>query len=383
MAKQPLLLSLFFLLLHPFVDATICLNMIVKNESRVIERCLNTVKPLIDTWVIVDTGSTDGTQEIIQKALKTIPGALYERAWVNFEHNRNEALDLAKGKADYILIIDADEQLLFQKDFKLPPLTLDSYTIITEHSGSKYQRRQLIKSALPWRWVGVLHETLECPQAHTFATLQGIENLYGFDGCRSQDPKKFEKDAALLEEALKKEPANTRYLFYLAQSYKDARNYPKAIDYYKKRAAMGGWQEEVYTSLYQIAQLQEWMQEPLHIVSSSYIKAYQAAPAHAEPLYRLALLYRLSENYLLGYLVSKYALTISPPKGALFVEMWVYDHALLLEHSLCAYYLGKYKEAKQATDRLLLKPDLPAHIKECAEKNLTWIAPKAAEERSA
>ena len=54
----------------------ICLNMIVKNEAHVIRRGLDTVKPFIHHWVIVDTGSTDGTQEIIREHLKDIPGEL-------------------------------------------------------------------------------------------------------------------------------------------------------------------------------------------------------------------------------------------------------------------------------------------------------------------
>src|SRR5579862_9029896 len=96
---------------------SICLNMIVKNESKVIQRCLETVKKIIDQWVIVDTGSTDGTQNIVRKCLKEVPGALYERPWVNFAVNRNEALHLARNRADYILFIDADEKLEISYDF--------------------------------------------------------------------------------------------------------------------------------------------------------------------------------------------------------------------------------------------------------------------------
>src|SRR5690606_19196219 len=96
---------------------SICLNMIVKNEARVIERCLRSVRPFITTWVIVDTGSTDGTQDLIGRLLADVPGELHERPWVNFGHNRSEALALARDKADYILLIDADEVLEYQPDF--------------------------------------------------------------------------------------------------------------------------------------------------------------------------------------------------------------------------------------------------------------------------
>src|SRR5579883_2825669 len=115
----------------PSKRPTVCLNMIVKDESPVIERCLASVKKLgiIDYWVIVDTGSTDGTQKIIKKFMKDIPGKLYERPWKNFAHNRNEALALAKDKADYLLFIDADEQLSVSDNFTFPSLDEDCYLI--------------------------------------------------------------------------------------------------------------------------------------------------------------------------------------------------------------------------------------------------------------
>jgi Glycosyl transferase family 2. len=89
-------ISLFSNYLIRFAMKTVCLNMIVKNEIHVIRRCLSAVKEFIDYWVIVDTGSTDGTQEAIREFMKDSPGELHERPWCNFAHNRNEALDLAR-----------------------------------------------------------------------------------------------------------------------------------------------------------------------------------------------------------------------------------------------------------------------------------------------
>ena len=106
---------------------TICLNMIVKNENKVIKRCLASVKPVIDYWIIIDTGSTDGTQETIREFMKDIPGELYEYPWVDFAHNRNQALALSKDKGDYLLFIDADEQLIFDESFSLSSLDKDLF----------------------------------------------------------------------------------------------------------------------------------------------------------------------------------------------------------------------------------------------------------------
>jgi glycosyltransferase involved in cell wall biosynthesis len=89
---------------------SICLNMIVKNEAHVIARCLASARPLVDAWCIVDTGSSDGTQDKVRELMAGVPGTLHERPWKNFGHNRSEALELARTEGcDYLLFIDADE----------------------------------------------------------------------------------------------------------------------------------------------------------------------------------------------------------------------------------------------------------------------------------
>src|ERR1700722_18328602 len=190
--------------------STICLNMIVKNESKVIKRCLASLLPIIDYWVIVDTGSTDETQQIIKDFMKEngVPGELYERQWIDFSHNRNEALNLARGKADYVFFIDADEYLVYESDFKLPHLDKDFFYVTISHSGSKYSRIHLINNHLDWEWVGVLHELIIPPPSRSYATLEKVVNIFTTEGARSQDPQKYQKDAQLLETALRKDPSN-------------------------------------------------------------------------------------------------------------------------------------------------------------------------------
>jgi glycosyltransferase involved in cell wall biosynthesis len=360
---------------------TVCLNMIVKNETKVICRCLESVKPLIDYWVIVDTGSTDGTQDLIKSYMKDIPGELYERPWVNFAHNRNEALQLAKNKANYLLFIDADDKLEIAKDFVRPKLDKDAYRLKIQYSGSAYYRPQIIHTRLNWKWAGVLHEALVCDEEGTIDNLDGVTMLIVGGGDRSTDPKKFEKDALVLEKALEEDPTSARNVFYLAQSYRDAQKPQLAIKNYERRVAMGGWEEEVFWSLYRIAELQESLNMPEETLSKSYSKAYRFRPTRAEPLYRLSSYYRQNENYLLGYLLSQFALKIKYPEDNLFVEYWIYDYGILLEYSICAYWIGLYKEAFESCNQLLSQKTLPENIRECVEKNLTFILPKIIRER--
>jgi glycosyltransferase involved in cell wall biosynthesis len=96
--------------------------MIVKNESHIIEKTLENLAKYItfDYWAICDTGSTDGTQDIIKKyfAEKGIPGELFQDEWSDFGTNRTLALQAGYNKSDYILIFDADESS--HGDFNLP-----------------------------------------------------------------------------------------------------------------------------------------------------------------------------------------------------------------------------------------------------------------------
>ena len=135
---------------------TICLNMIVKNEAHTIRRCLASVRPFIDTWVIVDTGSTDGTQQVILDALADLKGEMFERKWLDFGSNRSEAIGLARGRADYLLVIDADEVMTVADGFTLPPLDRDAYEVMhrIKQDGPTFQLVSVFATHLPWRYDG-------------------------------------------------------------------------------------------------------------------------------------------------------------------------------------------------------------------------------------
>ena len=279
---------------------TVCLCMIVKNEQHVLRRCLDSVRPLIDHWLIVDTGSTDGTQDLVRDCFKDLPGSLVERPWKNFGHNRSESLALARSHSDYLLVIDADEYLQADAGFQWPRLTCDAYDFLVDSGGITYDRIQLVRSALPWRYEGVLHEYITCDQNHSQNGMPGLKTIRLLEGARSRDPLTYRRDAALLEEALLQEPGNARYMFYLAQSYRDANEPALAIDRYRRRAGMGGFEEEVWYSLYEIARLTQASGATWPSVLQAYLKAFQYRPTRAEPLYRIGLHYQQEASFKLA-----------------------------------------------------------------------------------
>ena len=274
----------------PNKTKTITLCMIVKNESHVIERCLSSVLPIIDRWVIVDTGSTDGTQQKIKDFFDRngIPGELFERPWKDFGYNRSEALELAqKTDTDYAFMIDADEILVFEPGFDpvkfKENLNADLYNIFAQFGQTRYHRPQMTSNKKPFYYRGVLHEYVDCKEPiGTREFARGFMNTPIQDGARSSDPEKYKKDAIKFEEALASgtvdEKDFNRYHFYLAQSYRDSNQWEPALQAYLKRADLGGWNEEVFYSLYQAGRIMEILEKPVDNIIQVYFRAYQSAP---------------------------------------------------------------------------------------------------------
>jgi glycosyltransferase involved in cell wall biosynthesis len=364
-------------------EQTLCLNMIVKDEAHVICRCLDSVKEMIDYWVIMDTGSTDGTQEIIKAHMEGIPGELHERPWKNWGETRSEAFDLAKGKGDYILFMDADDILEFDEGFKMPALTEDQYNMWRGTKSFSYQKPQIVKGDLPWKWVGVTHEYLGCDMDYSTALLEGIHYTSIDDGAtrRSSGVEKYWKNVRLLEDGLKKEPSNSRYAFYLAESYRDCGEKGKALEHFQKRIDMGGWEEEVFWSKLQIAHMLRDLGFAEKIIAEAYKDAFYYRAHRLEPLYYLADLYNKKENYAKAYEVLKVKDFVPKKneKDSLFNEDWIEEYGLLFQMSICAYYVGHYEEALQACDQLLLREDLPEEWRKMAEKNRIFPLEKLAQ----
>lgn len=360
---------------------SICLNLIVKNETRVLARCFDSIVPFIDQWLIVDTGSTDGTQQFVREyfAAKGISGELVERPWRDFAHNRTEALKLASARADYVWIIDADEQLQCPRGFQLPPFEADAYQLLHRghQSTTQFYRTQLVRSRLPFRYQGVLHEVILCDQHHTVARIStDLVSVGYFDGARNADPlAKYRADAKVLEKALEEEPDNARYLFYLAQSYRDSNQNELAIATYQRRVKLGGWAEEQWYAAYQLGVLYERLGQPANAVNA-YLDAFALRPTRAEPLCELARYYRERASYPLGHLFARRAVEITKPDDILFLDDSVYTWRALDEFSICAYYVGDYSAGRTAAERLLTEGHLPQQHRARVEKNREFFTSK-------
>lgn len=337
----------------------ICLSMIVKNEAPVIERCLASLRQLINAWVIVDTGSSDGTQALVREALRDLPGELHERPWVDFATNRTQALQLARPRGEFLFVIDADETLQWPADFQWPALTADLYSLTMQFGTTHYHRPCLLRAALDWHYRGVLHEYLDCTEPFRSAHLAGPSVWVRAEGARSRNPRKFHDDAELLRRALLTEPDNARYRFYLAQSYRDAGELTLAIEHYRRRASMGGWDEEVWYASFQIAVLLERLAAAPAEIAQAYLNAFQLRPTRAEPLVELARWHRLRGEHALALLYARPAAQLACPDDRLFVDAATYAWRALDELAVAAWWAAARAEGAAAMRRLLSDARFP------------------------
>jgi glycosyltransferase involved in cell wall biosynthesis len=396
--------------------------MIVKNEAKIIKRCLDSAKPIIDFVSICDTGSNDQTPKIIEKwgQENNIPVTMHYEPFKNFGYNRSLAISLAQEtypESDYLLLLDADMILEVDSKFDKSSLTESQYLTMQYLGQIKFWLTRLLKNSLPWKSVGVTHEYWDIdyerlnPHLHpNYNTIGKLDSLVVNDqedgGSRTD---KFERDKKLLLEGIQDESTPSflkiRYMFYLAQTYICLDELQDAIIWYKKRVNAGGWAEEVFYSLYQIGicyerldaicstkreqivkeytenslmnqsaidHLLEQEEKSFALAIQYYHNSWEYRPSRAEPLYQLAKMHRLKGNNNIGLMYAIKGREIPYPKDdILFIDYHVYDYLFDYEISICAYYIeNKRYLGRDAQGRLQKKiKELPTIIAEIVTSN--------------
>lgn len=348
--------------------------MIVKNEAHVIERCLRSVLPLIDWWVVSDTGSQDGTQEIVRQVLGDLPGELIERPWISFGHNRQQALDAARAlpasaPGDYALWIDADEVLTDLPD-AFPELGADGYYLPVEFADVHYSRLAMVRLDRPWSWQGAIHEYLDLPAART-EHLAAPRYFVRKEGARSLDPDTYRKDAAVIQAELRRTPEDPRLQFYLAQSWRDAGDDERALAAYRVRAENpAGWDQETYCARYEAALCLERLGRPAREAVEMHLAAYAVAPNRAEALVQAARLERQEGRFAVALLYAREAARLPHPGGgALFVDATTYAWRALDEFAVNCWWTGHKAEGEVAARQALAANPTDQRL----QANLAWF----------
>lgn len=363
----------------------ICLAMIVKNEAHVIRRALDSAKPYITHVYICDTGSTDGTQVVIEQWLDEngIDGCVHQSQWVDFATNRSQLCALAEDFMDdyerpdreqYLLFLDADAAL----SGSLPddPAMVGDVIMCKQRLANaagefcEYYRPTIvnISDCGGWQYKGIVHEYLDIPEWAVVTRSDALVTTHLQDGARSRDPEKLKKDAAALGAIV--DPTD-RDVFYLAQSLRDAGELEEALDAFNRHVRMGGPEEYTYNSYFNIAVLMERLQRPYNDVLHAYLRAYSFRDTRAEPLVEGARYARVQGEYETALSLA----TIARKKEAPAADVFVVDTSCYTwraddEVAMNLFFLGNEQEAWDVYRELLNSGKLPEAQKPRIVKNM-------------
>lgn len=262
----------------------------MRDEQALLPQALLPALPLIDNWTIVDTGSSDASVEVARQLMHGIPGELHRREWRGFGENRNELLELARGSADWLLLLDADMRPQIHHGLKEwladdPDPEVQAWLVPIEEAGTTWSLPLLVRGHLGWAYNGATHEYLDTGFAKTrhLVGLQ-IEHLRGGGG---GDPQaRLEENLRLLAPGV--EAGDPRAIFYTAESLRYLGRNEEAAHLYARRAEIDSFEEEAWYAEYQAARLCADRQ--------GLLLAWNRRPWRHEPLSELARLVASEPN---------------------------------------------------------------------------------------
>jgi glycosyltransferase involved in cell wall biosynthesis len=342
---------------------TIGLAMIVRNEASTLPRLAASLRGQINYWTIVDTGSTDNTMEVAREVFDGVPGQILQEEWRGFGPARNVAHQAAVPHTDWVLWIDADESLGGTLDTSHPGNCIEAQ----QHFGNlRYWLPRLTRDP-GWEWKGRCHEYLSCPiplrvQSERFWFIHHADG-----GSRGN---KYWRDLALLQADWDDEP-NARTAFYLARTYQDGGQYRKAVDWYRLRLTMRGWNEETFLTQYCLGKCLLAL-DAYDEGCGALWASWGLKPHRAEPLVALSEHYRRHEQWSLAWHAAQLACECRPQPDDLFVDTDATKWKAAYEGSISAWYVGERERGRSLIDYLCGQDDLPLDIRDSVAYNRSF-----------
>ncbi len=359
------------------------LTQIMKNESHVAKRMLDSIKSIVDGICIVDTGSTDDSIEIVKKwgEENNVETYVFERDFDDFEQCRNHSIEKARemflskndGNDYFGFWLDFDENLIIEPSFNKSKINKDLYMFNTYIGQMKYTRNELYRLSKPFRFYGPIHEFIVCDDKNiTSGLMDGLRVNVSMDGAswKGNIPAKYLSHAHVLEKYINNDRSDPRWIFYTAQSYHDSASLPdnkeeneerlrRALRYYKERTTRpDGYHEEIYYSQYRVGAIMRLIEEPWNLTHQELLKAYAIDPLRGESIKIIIDYYLQVQEWHMAYLYSKFAKVNfhgkNPyPTRLLFVDESLYTWKFAEAHAAACFYTGRMDEARSVYQEIV------------------------------
>ena len=328
------------------------LVMIIKNEAKRIESVLASYLPYIDSWTLLDTGSTDGTQDLVRGCLKNVPGTLYEEPFVDFATSRNRALELHGTQTVFSImpngdILEGGPQL---RTFLEAHRTDRAGAYRVRISPGHYYHPLVMRCGGGWRYKWRTHECATGPNCG--ALIEGV-TVHRDRGTRTDDEWKarWERDLVLLNKDRTDDPADPRPYFYLGQTHECLGQHAQALAFFERRAELGGYFDEVYEAKFRIAKMKENLKRPWAEIQQAYLEAYAFDPRRAEPLYEISQHWYDKEVHAISRLFAVTAAETPKPPTDLFLDEEVYTWKAADRAAISSFYAGYKQDGRRFAEQ--------------------------------
>ena len=350
-----------------------CLLML-KNEEKRLPVTLQSLKGVVDSLVVYDTGSTDRTLEILNSFCQqtSIPLHLKEGEFTNFCESRNVSLDFADtiDGIDILLLMDCNDEVRNSKGLrsflKKQPQEQTAWLVkqswFSGGATTEYFNVRLIRTRKSWRYHGVVHEWIQkTDDPETYTTYKVPELVLFQDRTQDDDKtgKRFRRDLELLLNEHENHPTDARTVFYLAQTYECLGQLKEAYKYYNKRSTMEGFIEEVFHCFLRMANAIKDLLQRKQVEENDpvfhednmkqlYLRAFEHTP-RVEPLLELGEYYRMKQVWHMAYMFAHTACALQvPTQCILFVNEHDYSYKRYHLLGIVAFYNGQYKVGIEA-----------------------------------
>ena len=333
---------------------TVCLTMIVKNESKNLRLNFSHLKDYIDQYVIIDTGSTDDTREVIKEIFEGVPGKIVEHEFDDFSTSRNSGMPFIT--TDWIMMLDADEELSGDLEFlknlnQVKPDTNGIYIRLVEQTLSMRALR-LYKNRPEIKWVLRAHQYLQSTAGWEIEDNYDIFIDHHNNG--SNKPNKFKNTLRLLKEDWE-ELKIPRCAFYIGCTYYWQSMYDEAKNWFKLYYGLDSswWDEELFKAKLYEGRCYQFLKN-YDKALECYKEAGRLKPYLAESFVWAAEVYRiLGNNGEAVKLCEKFFLAKEPKTESLWIERDIYNHTIPYILSISSWYVGKMDLGKKACQRLI------------------------------
>lgn len=346
---------------------TVAAALIVRDEARVLARCLDALHGAVDELVVVDTGSSDATRDIAAR----YTDRLFDFAWCDdFSAARQFAFDRAT--ADWVLWVDADD--VVQNAARIRPLVAAAPADV---AGFRWQyvyardahdrprcvfwRERCVRHDGRFRWHGRVHEYLASSQPATLQNSRDVVVEHRPEARRLAG--KQHRNLALLEAELAAagDRPQPRTLFYLAGEYAAAGQPAAAIAAYRRYLRIADWDDEAYLAQTRLAGLYRAAAAYDQAIDAD-LAALKRCPHWPNAYFGLAESYYYLADWPKVIHWSEMGRAMPLPETTHFVDPLAYHFDWIIHFANALYHVGELAEAQAWTRHALtICPDDPWH----------------------